>query len=385
VEETKKLSRRLFLPAAALAAGGAVFAAERLSDDTGVPLSEETNAMPEATNGSKRVVGVSAPSGARQLFVTESGNDSNNGLSWATAKRTIQAAIDVLPGDGGRVDVGAGRYAPFKVPGYGTTVVGRGPSATQIEAPSPSATLIDVTGAGSMIADLGMYGGPRYGGVMLHCSAAKAKCFNMAALNDDATKPAAGFGGTGFQIKDCEGVTMFGCSFRKCRVGLDGANMTSCGIYNTHGDRNWQSLVLRSLRGEPGSGANLFSEWKTVGAGNGNQSVVVVDIGGGGQNTFMNFDVDEAEGNRVRVSSSGNEFIRFASAPLTFVEINGDHNIFRSPKFLEPGVVNGSFCEFWHPLMLNSGWTVKGQNNLVVYDNPGGRMNGPGIKRLVYA
>jgi hypothetical protein len=368
----------MFLPAAALAAGGAVFAADRLPDGTGATPSENINAT-------ERPAGVSAPSGARQLFVTESGNDSNDGLSWATAKRSIQSAIDLLPGDGGRVDVGAGRYQPFAVGGYGTMVVGRGQSATQIEAPKPSATLIDVTGSASVIADLGMYGGPRYTGVMLHCFAAKAKFFNVAALNDDATQPAGGFGGTGFRIQDSEGVTMFGCSFRRCRIGLDGANMTSCAIHNTHGDRNWQSLVLRSLRGQPGSGANLFSEWKSVGAGNGSQSVAVVDIGAGGQNTFMNFDVDEAEGNRVRVDSSGNEFIRFASAPLTFVEVNGDHNIFRSPKFLEAGVVNGSFCEFWHPLMLNSGWAVKGQNNLVVHDNPGGRMVGPGTKRLVYA
>lgn len=43
-------------------------------------------------------------------YVSTSGNDLNNGLTWSTAKATIQAAINALPPDGGRVTVGQGDY-----------------------------------------------------------------------------------------------------------------------------------------------------------------------------------------------------------------------------------------------------------------------------------
>ena len=49
------------------------------------------------------------PSAAAILYVSPSGSNSNNGLSWATAKQTVQAAIDV-GGTGSHVWVAAGTY-----------------------------------------------------------------------------------------------------------------------------------------------------------------------------------------------------------------------------------------------------------------------------------
>lgn len=44
------------------------------------------------------------------IRVSSSGNDSNDGSSWPTAKKTIQAAIDAAPVDGAEVWVAAGNY-----------------------------------------------------------------------------------------------------------------------------------------------------------------------------------------------------------------------------------------------------------------------------------
>lgn len=43
-------------------------------------------------------------------YVSISGNDANNGLTWSSAKATIQAAINSLSAYGGRVTVGQGDY-----------------------------------------------------------------------------------------------------------------------------------------------------------------------------------------------------------------------------------------------------------------------------------
>lgn len=50
-----------------------------------------------------------APSSADARYVAPFGNDSNDGLTWATAKSSIQAAIDAAP-DNGRVLVAPGTY-----------------------------------------------------------------------------------------------------------------------------------------------------------------------------------------------------------------------------------------------------------------------------------
>jgi hypothetical protein len=325
-----------------------------------------------------------APAGARQRYVTESGLDTNDGRSWATAFRTVGRAVASL-GGAGRIDVGAGNYPPFALTGSGILVEGRGPT-TQINATSSTGTIIDLREGEGDLRNLRTFGGPTYKGVhvYLHQNAGKSHVANVLAGNDDATRPENGFGGTAFLVEDCEGVMFDGCSFRSVRRGFDLANATSGHYRNIHGDRAWQSLVLRAINGQPGSGGNLFEEWKSVHSPN--PGGVVVDIGGNGENTFIAMDVEEADdppGNRVLIHSAFNEWIRFASAPGTFVEITSGHNTFHTPKFLERGLCSASNCEFWHPRMLNGGWVINGSLNLVHQDSPANRMSGPGIKRLV--
>lgn len=51
-----------------------------------------------------------AAAGDAVVYVTTGGNNANDGLSWGTAKGTVQAAIDALPAAGGTVKVGAGTF-----------------------------------------------------------------------------------------------------------------------------------------------------------------------------------------------------------------------------------------------------------------------------------
>lgn len=64
-------------------------------------------------------------------YVSTAGNDSNNGLTWGTAKATIQAAINALPTGGGLVEIGHGTFtitSPIvvSVTQPGITIRGRG-------------------------------------------------------------------------------------------------------------------------------------------------------------------------------------------------------------------------------------------------------------------
>lgn len=103
------------------------------------------------------------------------GDDANDGWSWATAKRTIQAAADVLA-DGERIDVRPGVYDGFVSYAWGSEVV-----ATE----GPATTVLDARGEGRCFADggattvrgfslvnaaaSGYYGGGAYGGRLIGC------------------------------------------------------------------------------------------------------------------------------------------------------------------------------------------------------------------------
>lgn len=69
-------------------------------------------------------------------YVSTSGSDTNDGLSWGTAKATIQAAIDALPAGGGRVTIGAGTFdigSTITVPAGALKIEGAGPNVTTLK------------------------------------------------------------------------------------------------------------------------------------------------------------------------------------------------------------------------------------------------------------
>lgn len=104
-------------------------------------------------------------------YVTTTGSDSNSGLSWASAKATIQAAINGLPANGGVVEVGYGTFSissPITVvygtENYAVTIRGRGMGQTydatnNVSSPTHP-TVIENTGTGDAIQVTGTSGDP---------------------------------------------------------------------------------------------------------------------------------------------------------------------------------------------------------------------------------
>ena len=113
---------------------------------------------------------------AGTIYVTSLGNDSNTGLSWLTAKLTVQAAINALPANGGIVEVGYGTFASanpitLTYPGanYNVTIRGQGMGQTydasnNVTSPTHPTTISN-TGTGDAIQVTGTSGQapPSYG------------------------------------------------------------------------------------------------------------------------------------------------------------------------------------------------------------------------------
>src|SRR5208337_2636668 len=77
-----------------------------------------------------------------QYVSINTGNDSNDGLSWGTAKLTIAAAITALNAPitgGGTVNIAAGAYAGGVTVPSGVRIFGSGMQATEITAPNGAA------------------------------------------------------------------------------------------------------------------------------------------------------------------------------------------------------------------------------------------------------
>lgn len=68
----------------------------------------------------------------RTLYVSPNGNDSNDGMSWATAKATIQAAVDASFASD-TIRVASGTYSPIITNNKLLTIIGEGASSTIID------------------------------------------------------------------------------------------------------------------------------------------------------------------------------------------------------------------------------------------------------------
>ncbi|MBN2162287.1 MAG: PKD domain-containing protein [Pontiellaceae bacterium] len=132
------------------------------------------------------------------VYVAVDGDDANDGLSWASAKETIQSAIDDQYA-GGLVLVGPGTYAGGIVLGKGITVQG---------ADGPELTIIDGMGSG--------------------------RCFGV----DDSVCTISGltiangnteFNGGGIY---CAGgnTTVTNCIIRQCHAKWNGGGLAGCGV-----------------------------------------------------------------------------------------------------------------------------------------------------------
>jgi hypothetical protein len=91
-------------------------------------------ALHDAVNAWGSGGGGGASTGDKIVYVSKAGNDTNNGLSWATAKLTINGALALLPGNTvGTIEAGAGTYQESLTLAGGKVIRGQGRFATIIE------------------------------------------------------------------------------------------------------------------------------------------------------------------------------------------------------------------------------------------------------------
>ena len=96
--------------------------------------------------------GVTSPTPARIILVSPSGDDAADGLSWATAKQTVQAGVDAAAGylSGGEVWVAGGSYTQhLSLSAFTHVYGGFSGSETNREARNPSAYATILDGGGT--------------------------------------------------------------------------------------------------------------------------------------------------------------------------------------------------------------------------------------------
>ena len=93
---------------------------------------------PAAAAAPRSAQATAAAAASGTVYVSPQGNDGNDGLSWATAKRTVSGALAALPA-GGIVFLAAGTFteAGLAVPAGGNLAIrGAGSGATVLQAAS---------------------------------------------------------------------------------------------------------------------------------------------------------------------------------------------------------------------------------------------------------
>ncbi len=162
-------------------------------------------------------------------YVTPSGNDANDGLSWKTAKGTIYAALKALPG-GDATHAGAG--AIFVSSSGGVSVPVGGPMGSQgiwIMGPadpnfaSPPAGWLKETGALSIVS---------VGGTGSGANSPAGPTSLISGDTSDSTKPALWLSGVGFRYL-FKGIAFRGAVAARIGVDSNGSRTSNAGAAAT--------------------------------------------------------------------------------------------------------------------------------------------------------
>lgn len=176
------------------------------TNDAGVWYFSNLTTRADSSNDSGRVdLGYHYPTGfdlsvAPDLFVSGGGLDSSNGLSWASAYRTVTKALSVAR-DGTRINVGSGFYTNG-VETFPLTVDGR--FGLQILGTNCLDTLIDAKGANQRVLTL------------LNCANVLVSNVTLKGGAQVAAPP-NNYGG-GISVWSCGGVEFAGCAIRHNRM-----------------------------------------------------------------------------------------------------------------------------------------------------------------------
>lgn len=171
-------------------------------------------------------------SGDRIGYVSKGGNDSNDGCSWASAKLTIQAAVNA-----GKflIYIGAGDFVETVTITNQIMLLGTsgstGSFGTVVVAPSASANCIQMTGDRSTVLNIGTRGsGTTWTGAGVYIHGNQNSVINHSHINLDntATKD---FGGVGLLTSHAEGNTVINGYYHECRVGMQWRRETASSTF----------------------------------------------------------------------------------------------------------------------------------------------------------
>jgi len=319
---------------------------------------------------------VKLPPGTDQVrYASKVGSDANDGLSWRSAKLTVQAAIDsieawngvsVVPRTTGTVHIGIGTFQETVTPRSGMKLTGQGATnvGTIIKAPSDTADCINLTTQSQCTIEnlftVGFSG--TWSGVGL-------RLYNSAStrVNNWGHSNGTGWGltstGIGLRIERSEGCLFQGATFAECNIGV---LMSDYAIENVLTDFRLgvchQDLVMTGFQG-----ANVFIHWKGTYSSNGTGFVVDMGgIAGSGGNVFIMFDSEESffvGGTNWRVSSDDNIFLGGVTGPQTDMTVTGSRNVFENFSILLLAVDTGTANVWRKPRMTNSVLDLSGATN----------------------
>lgn len=294
--------------------------------------------------------------GDKVVYVTKSGNDSNDGLSPATSFLTVTAAIAAV--GRGRVEVGAGIFVErVDLTGlYGihiNAVFANDTSAgTVIQAPSAgsAAMYLSSNGGGHVIENLSLKGsGATYTGNVLDYAGGQGNCvfrnIRISGNVSDAVCQAGTYGGVGLHVKNTEDNLFENIQLDHCNLGLWVDS-------NFPGGTNSQNVfdgiffnpcyqLFKEFASTPGSyctGANTYSNWKTSGAYIDSTVGYAVEMQGSGHTCNQISLVELADGfapspsGKVSwlINSCNSSFLNCSNAGGTLTKVTGADNHFEN-------------------------------------------------------
>ncbi len=274
-----------------------------------------------------------------EMFVDgKNGSDVADGRSWATAKKTLQAAHDAaIPGSTVRLGemhpvVGQGVVITKPLAIIGTSM-GRAPGVGPAIRPlTPTSTVISVRASNCTLENLLVWVGSDFTGIGVDAVNAHGLILRNVTYQgvEDADSNKV-FGGTGFRFEKTERASLSDVTAQNANVGLRIGHEGACGhAVNFAGIQNHQDLVATD-----NAGGWHWVKMKNTNSGKPGDLTPVVHLGPqSGNHLFEAADWCEAAPNRVLIESDHNTFVRPISAPGSEWHILGDHNHFYGARTL---------------------------------------------------
>jgi hypothetical protein len=305
--------------------------------------------------------------GDRVFYVSRAnGNDSNDGFSWGTAKRTIQAALDASD-RACTIYIAGGDYSEhISIIRDGVKLVGNANEAngTRVKPITTSGTVVDVAGDGCVLEDINVLAQlTDFDGIGFNLNNAHATKLVRCRYKGYDGLSTATTGGTGLKMENCEGCLVDSFYSSEARIAINLVNEVSENVFlNIKGSKNWKEWVIE---GNCGTNTIVFTKWNnpsSVATSTADTSFYQNEIGGNGQVWIVADWTEEGNPNRTRalISSDQNYFIRLIGSPQNIMTVSGNENVFDGLRIQRQVIVTGARNRFRQPILVGG----TGQINL---------------------